>query len=140
MIPPLRERREDIPLLADHFLKKFARSMNRPVIKISRLAEEVLTGYDWPGNVRELQNAIERAVLVCKLEPEDLPLNVSHENGAGRSLAEIEKQHIKRTLQETGWNIYGAARLLEIDRVTLYNRIKKYVSSARRRMLRAGAK
>ena len=128
-IPPLRERREDIPLLADHFLKKFARSMNRPVTKISRLAGDVLTGYGWPGNVRELQNAIERAVLVSKgttVQPEDLPLNVNHETGAGRSLAEIEKQHIKRTLEETGWNVYRAARLLEIDRVTLYNRIKKY--------------
>lgn len=130
-IPPLRERREDIPLLADHFLKKFARSMNRPVTKISAEAGKVLADYEWPGNVRELQNAIERAVLVCKtpkVEPEDLPLNVNHANGgtAGRSLGEIERQHIKRTLEETGWNIYRAARLLEIDRVTLYNRIKKY--------------
>ena len=130
-IPPLRERREDIPLLADHFLKKFARGMNRQVMKLSGEAESVLTNYDWPGNVRELQNAIERAVLVCKtvkIEPDDLPLKVNHANGgpAGRSLAEIERLHIKRTLEETGWNIYRAARLLEIDRVTLYNRIKKY--------------
>jgi DNA-binding NtrC family response regulator len=130
-IPPLRERREDIPLLADHFLNKFARSMNRPVIRISAGAQNVLQNYDWPGNVRELQNAIERAVLVCKtrnLDPEDLPLNINHGSSdtTARSLAEIERQHIKRTLEETGWNIYRAARLLEIDRVTLYNRIKKY--------------
>ncbi len=130
-IPPLRERREDIPLLADHFLTKFARGMNRPVLKLSSEAADVLTNYEWPGNVRELQNAIERAVLVCKstrIEPEDLPLKVKHDNGnaLGRSLAEIERLHIKRTLEETGWNIYRAARLLEIDRVTLYNRIKKY--------------
>ena len=130
-IPPLRERREDIPLLADHFLKKFGRSMNRPVTKISAEAEDVLQNYDWPGNVRELQNAIERAVLVCRarnIEPDDLPLNINHasNDAAARSLAEIERQHIKRTLEETGWNIYRAARLLEIDRVTLYNRIKKY--------------
>jgi DNA-binding NtrC family response regulator len=130
-IPPLRERREDILLLADHFLNKFARSMNRPVIRISAGAQNVLQNYDWPGNVRELQNAIERAVLVCKtrnVDPEDLPLNISHGSSdtAARSLAEIERQHIKRTLEETGWNIYRAARLLEIDRVTLYNRIKKY--------------
>lgn len=130
-IPPLRERREDIPLLADHFLKKFARGMNRPLMKLSSEAEEVLTNYEWPGNVRELQNAIERAVLVCqsaKIMAEDLPLKMNHANGnaAGRSLAEIERLHIKRTLEETGWNIYRAARLLEIDRVTLYNRIKKY--------------
>ena len=129
-IPPLRERREDVPLLAYHFLSKFARSMNRPVTKISPAARKVLANHDWPGNVRELQNAIERAVLVCKtdaVEADHLPLNIYHENGAaGRSLADIERQHIKRTLEETGWNIYRAARLLEIDRVTLYNRIKKY--------------
>jgi DNA-binding NtrC family response regulator len=130
-IPPLRERRADISLLVDHFLKKFAHSMNRPIMKISAAAENILTNYEWPGNVRELQNAIERAVLVCKsgkIEPDDLPLSVNHvsEDASGRSLADIERQHIKRTLEETGWNIYRAARLLEIDRVTLYNRIKKY--------------
>jgi DNA-binding NtrC family response regulator len=130
-IPPLRERAQDIPLLAEHFLKKFTRSMNRAILKISMEAEAVLLNYGWPGNVRELQNAIERAVLVCKterIEPDDLPLNVHGGNmdAGSRSLAEIERQHIKRTLEETGWNIYRAARLLEIDRVTLYNRIKKY--------------
>ena len=130
-IPPLRERREDIPLLADHFLKKFASSMNRQVARISTAARQMLIDYDWPGNVRELQNAIERAVLVCKthsIEPDDLPLHVNDANAApvGKSLAEIERQHIKRTLQESGWNVLQAARLLEIDRVTLYNKIKKY--------------
>ena len=108
-----------------------AHSMNRPVIKISADAENVLRNYEWPGNVRELQNAIERAVLVCKtagIEADDLPLHINENSSdaEGRSLAEIERQHIKRTLEETGWNIYRAARLLEIDRVTLYNRIKKY--------------
>jgi transcriptional regulator with PAS, ATPase and Fis domain len=130
-IPPLRERCEDIPLLADHFLKKFARSMNRPVAGISSAASQILKEHEWPGNVRELQNALERAVLVCKsekIESEDLPLHLNHTNGAavGKSLAEIERQHIARTLQESGWNVYQAARLLEIDRVTLYNKIKKY--------------
>jgi DNA-binding NtrC family response regulator len=130
-IPPLRERREDIPLLVDHFLKKFARSMNRSVAGISGAASQILMEHDWPGNVRELQNALERAVLVCKtekIEPVDLPLHLNHTNGAavGKSLAEIERQHIARTLQESGWNVYQAARLLEIDRVTLYNKIKKY--------------
>jgi DNA-binding NtrC family response regulator len=146
-IPPLRERRGDIPLLVDHFLKKFARSMNRPVTRISADAENILQSYDWPGNVRELQNAIERAVLVCKsqkVEPDDLPLTIHHGGSerSGRSLAEIERQHIKRTLEETGWNIYRAARLLEIDRVTLYNRIKKYgftrQGAAAQRKVKAG--
>ncbi len=130
-IPPLRERREDIPLLVQHFLQKFAHNMNRPLVKISTEAANILANYEWPGNVRELQNAIERAVLVCQtgtIERDDLPLKVKERSSdaENRSLAEIERQHIKRTLDETGWNIYRAARLLEIDRVTLYNRIKKY--------------
>jgi DNA-binding NtrC family response regulator len=129
-IPPLRERREDIPLLAEHFLKKFSRSMNRTTATISPEAQRLLVDYDWPGNVRELQNAIERAVLVCKTQkigPADLPLHVNDQKSdPARSLADIERLHIKRTLEESGWNVYRAARLLEIDRVTLYNKIKKY--------------
>jgi DNA-binding NtrC family response regulator len=75
-IPPLRERREDIPLLVDHFIRKHSVSMNKQVVSASPNAMELLLAYDWPGNVRELQNAIERAVLVCKgreIEPADLP-------------------------------------------------------------------
>ncbi len=131
-IPPLRERREDIPALASHFLEKFARSMNKPVARISAEALNLLRGYDWPGNVRELQNAIERAVLVARspeIEPNDLPLQVSDakkDEPVGKSLAEVERRHIKRVLEESGWNIFRAARQLGIDRVTLYNRIKKY--------------
>ena len=130
-IPPVRERREDIPLLANHFLKKFNRSMNRRIEGIAADATQLLLNYDWPGNVRELQNAIERAVLMCKasvIQPADLPLRVSDGSSAmvGKSLAEVEQQHIKRMLEEAGWNIYRASRLLGIDRVTLYNKIKKY--------------
>ncbi len=130
-IPPLRERREDIPLLAEHFLKKFAQSMNKPILGISPEALALLEHYDWPGNVRELQNAIERAVLVCRgreIRPEDLPLQVNEARGqtTGKTLAEVERQHIQRILQETKWNISQAARLLGIDRVTLYNKIRKY--------------
>jgi two-component system response regulator HydG len=130
-VPPLRERREDIALLAGHFLTRFSQSMNRPLTGLSKEALELLCAYDWPGNVRELQNAMERAVLVARareIQPGDLPLQL---NGAtpklvGKSLSEIERQHIKNVLEESGWNIYRAARLLEIDRVTLYNKIKKY--------------
>jgi DNA-binding NtrC family response regulator len=130
-IPPLRERREDIPLLADHFLRKFAVNMNRHISGISADAKALLINYDWPGNVRELQNAVERAVLVCrsgKLELADLPLHLNDAEGepAAKSLAEIERLHIKRMLDESGWNVYRTARLLGIDRVTLYNKIKKY--------------
>jgi DNA-binding NtrC family response regulator len=93
---------------------------------------ELMRGFDWPGNVRELQNAIERAVLVCKtkeIQPDDLPLQVNDSRGKatnGKSLSDVERQHVKKVLEETGWNVYQAARLLEIDRVTLYNKIKKY--------------
>lgn len=130
-IPPLRERRDDIPLLVSHFLRKYGQSMNKPITGVSPAAMELLISYEWPGNVRELQNAIERAVLVCKtpeIQPSDLPLQVSNSSGVspGKSLAEMERFHIGRTLRETGWNISQAARLLGIDRVTLYNKIKKY--------------
>ncbi|HET9531585.1 MAG TPA: sigma-54 dependent transcriptional regulator [Blastocatellia bacterium] len=130
-IPPLRERREDILPLAHHFLRRFSRSMNKPVSEISDEAIKLLSSYDWPGNVRELRNAIERAVLVSKsreVEPGDLPLQVSDARGKlpGKSLAEVERRHIKCVLDESGWNVFQAARLLCIDRVTLYNKIKKY--------------
>ena len=130
-LPPLRERREDIPLLADYFLKKFVRTMNRRITGIAKSAIQLLVDYDWPGNVRELQNAMERAVLVCKtseIDPLDLPVRVSDSGNAtvAKSLADVEQQHIKRILEESGWNVYRAAHLLEIDRVTLYNKIKKY--------------
>ncbi len=131
-IPPLRERREDIPPLAEHFLKRFAQSMNKPITGIALETRELMRGFDWPGNVRELQNAVERAVLVCKtkeIQPGDLPLQVSDSRGSatnGKSLSDVERQHVKNVLEETGWNVYQAARLLEIDRVTLYNKIKKY--------------
>ncbi len=130
-IPPLRERREDIAPLARNFLERFARSMNKPVTGISPGAMALLTAYDWPGNVRELQNALERAVLVSRgreVAPGDLPfhVNVTKDAPAGKSLSDMERAHVKRVLHESAWNITQAARLLEIDRVTLYNKIKKY--------------
>jgi len=128
-IPPLRERREDIAPLANSFLPRFARSLNRPVTRISPEAMALLAGYDWPGNVRELQNAIERAVLVCRgreATPGDFPFHSAKAAPPGKSLAEVERLHVKRVLDESGWNITRAARLLEIDRVTLYNKIKRY--------------
>jgi DNA-binding NtrC family response regulator len=130
-IPPLRERREDIAPLAESFLARFARGMNKPVTGISAEAMALLGSYNWPGNVRELQNALERAVLVARgreAAPEDLPLHVNEqrEEPAGKSLADMERLHVKRVLGESAWNITQAARLLEIDRVTLYSKIKKY--------------
>jgi DNA-binding NtrC family response regulator len=131
-IPPLRERREDISPLAEHFVKRFAQSMNKPISGIAPETRDLMRAFDWPGNVRELQNAIERAVLVCKskeIQPADLPLQVSENRVCetnGKALSDVERAHVKHVLEETGWNVYQAARLLEIDRVTLYNKIKKY--------------
>jgi two-component system, NtrC family, response regulator HydG len=130
-VPPLRERREDIPLLAEHFLNRFAKNMNRPVPGISPAAMQILEGHQWQGNIRELQNAIERAVLVSRgrqIEPRDLPFYTEdiEEQLIGKSLADAEKYHIRKLLEESDWNISRAARLLEIDRVTLYSKMKKY--------------
>jgi len=131
-IPPLRERREDIPVLAEHFLRRFARSMNRPLEGFSPEAMRLLSERDWMGNVRELQNAIERAAVVRPgglVQPEDFPFLERTDAGQtapGKSLSDLEKLHIQRVLKETGWNISQAARLLEIDRVTLYNKMRKY--------------
>ncbi|GAB4240516.1 MAG: sigma-54-dependent response regulator transcription factor ZraR [Acidobacteriota bacterium] len=130
-IPPLRERREDIPLLANYFVERFAKSMNKPVEGIAPEAMEALCRYDWPGNVRELQNALERAVLVARqrvLRPADFPMLKNADRPVFRetSLAAVEREHIAAVLEQTGWNISQAARLLGIDRVTLYNKIKKY--------------
>ena len=133
-LPPLRDRLSDIPLLAKHFLHEHATAMNRDVGAISREAMDMLCAYEWPGNVRELENAIERAVVINKsgtITPDDLPLQMSgtptqldEENGG--SLADVERRHIKRMLNENNWNISRTAELLHIDRATLYNKIEKY--------------
>ena len=131
-IPPLRERRSDIPLLAQHFFKVFTSQMNKPISRIKADAMKVLVDYDWPGNVRELENAIERAVVVCKtkeIRPADFPFfNVRPEEEvtADDSLEALQKKHIVKILEQTGWNISKAASALQIDRVTLYNKINKY--------------
>jgi DNA-binding NtrC family response regulator len=130
-IPPLRERRSDIPLLAEHFLEIFTSKMNKSVSRISPAAMQHLVDYDWPGNVRELENAIERAVVICKsdeIKPPDFPFSHGQEDteSTDDSLEALQKKHIKKILEQTGWNISKAAIALQIDRVTLYNKIKKY--------------
>ena len=130
-LPALRDRREDIPLLVDHFIKKYARSMNKRFISVSRSALDVLMNYTWPGNVRELENAIERAMVIGRepeIRPSDFPLQVGSPERAegGLTLEEVERAHILRVLESSDWNQTRTARLLEIDRVTLYNKIKKY--------------
>ncbi len=131
-IPPLRERTQDIPLLANYFLKKYARSMNKNVNEISPEAMKILMQYEWPGNIRELRNTIERALVLVgkknRIEPEDinLPRISKPDYPELSSLEELEKSHIQRILEQTNWNISRSAEILKIDRVTLYNKIKKY--------------
>jgi len=130
-IPPLRERTADITLIAHYFLDKYARSMNKDVTDISPEAMKILIQYHWPGNIRELRNTIERALVVVgeknRIEPDDLNLPfLSKANPPGDSLEEIEKAHVQRILEQSDWNISRSAEILKIDRVTLYNKIKKY--------------
>ena len=129
-ISPLRERRSDIPLLCNYFLKKLADSVNKPVIKFSSEAMERLKMYDWPGNVRELRNAVERAIVVAKgstISVDDLPIPASPESVAqDKSLEAVERAHIENILEQMGWNITRSAEMLGIDRATLYHKIKKY--------------
>jgi len=130
-MPSLDQRKDDIPLLAEHFLYRFAQETNKTINKISREAMDEMMLYDWPGNIRELENAIERAVVVGRereIRPEDLPI-FCHElppPTRARSLAEVEKAHIQQVLTENQWNIARSAKILEIDRSTLYSKIKRY--------------
>ena len=129
-IPPLRERRSDIPLLCNYYLKKLAESTNKPVTGISPDAMERLKEYGWPGNVRELRNAIERAIVVAKgsaITADDLPIPPTPKAVAeDHSLEAVESAHIRNVLEQMGWNITRSAEMLGIDRATLYNKIKKY--------------
>jgi DNA-binding NtrC family response regulator len=129
-LPPLRDRREDIPLLTAHFLNKFCMMTSRPVPQISAEALQILMNHEWPGNVRELENAVERALVVCR-GPEIRPADFSFqfqgaEAPSGRTLDDVERVHIERVLRETDHNLSRAARILDIDRTTLYNKLKRY--------------
>jgi DNA-binding NtrC family response regulator len=130
-MPSLRERKEDIPLLAEHFLNRFAQETNKAIDRIARETMDEMMLYEWPGNVRELENAIERAVVVSKsrvILPEDLPIYCREPciMPSGTSLKEVEKAHITQILDECQWNIAKSAKILEIDRTTLYSKIKRY--------------
>lgn len=134
-IPPLRERPEDILPIAEHFLQKFSSAMGRRVTGLSPSARVMVLKYEWPGNVRELANAIERALVVCRggeIQPEHLPI-LSRSGGASEggetddlSLHAIEEKHILKTLKMNEFNVTHTAKILEIDRVTLYNKMRKY--------------
>jgi formate hydrogenlyase transcriptional activator len=133
-VPPLRERREDIPLLVRHFVDEYARRMNRHIESISSRAMEALTSYPWPGNVRELQNFIERAVILTPgsvLRPPIAELKevaVKNYSSELSTLEEMERQHVLRAVQAANWKVggpNGAAARLGMKRTTLLYRIRK---------------
>ncbi len=138
VVPPLRERREDIPLLAQHFVQLYAEKNGKNVGGFSRRALELLAGYAWPGNVRELENAIERAVVLTRergIGEDDLPVEVRAAGGHGASgpvlsftvgtrLDEIEMRVIQATLEQTRGDKRLAAKLLGIATRTIYRRLE----------------
>jgi DNA-binding NtrC family response regulator len=135
-IPPLRERREDVPLLAQEFLDRLSHVLGREVSGFSEEALRVLMDHDWPGNVRELENAVERALVTCKtgvLGAQDFAFLARAAGAsagpalpAGLTLQEMEKEYIAATLQRMRGNVKAAAEALGIDRSTLYEKIKRY--------------
>ena len=140
-IPPLRDRRDDIVLLVDHFMKMYCRKMGLGERSISPKALKTLLSYEWPGNVRELENTIERALVVCagsELKLEDLPEKVrssclieqiaeNHpQKASSPTLESIEKAYIFWVLSQTGWNKTKASKILGIDASTLYRKIDRY--------------
>ncbi|MGD0843266.1 MAG: sigma-54 dependent transcriptional regulator [Geobacteraceae bacterium] len=143
ILPPLRERTEDIPLLVDHFLAKFGVMFGKEEVRLSQDALRTLVGYHWPGNVRELENCIERGLLLCEgnqLDVESLPDNLRGKSNGGASVcipsdslsikkAEeiLERDFIRRALEKTGGNRTHAARLLEISHRSLLYKLKEYV-------------
>ena len=136
-LPPLRERKEDIPLLVEHFAKKHNKKKGKLTISIAEETIELLTRYPWPGNIRELENAIERALILTDdgiILPRNLPWYIrEQEEGKGglvskvlTTLQEVETKHIEYVLNKTGWNKSKTAQILGIDRKTLYQKVKKY--------------
>jgi two-component system response regulator HydG len=137
-IPPLRERREDIPLLVSRFIRQCSQREGKRVTSVSPEAMERLVQYPWPGNVRELENAMERAVVVADSEQLTLtmlPEEIQEWSPAGRAvlrpmeeltLEEMERFLIEKTLERTRGNKSQAARLLNVHRRSIYNRLKKY--------------
>ncbi len=142
-LPALRDRRSDVPLLAEHFLQRYAAKNNRPVLAFSREALDAMSNHDWPGNVRELENTVERAVVLSRgdvLTVEDLPARVARGESAGEErpaasdaplinvavgapLADIERRVILETLRHTGGDKSAAARLLGIATRTIYRKL-----------------
>ena len=130
-VPPLRERKEDISMLAEKFLFKYGVEYKDRFVKMSPKALDVLMRYDWPGNIRELENIIQRAVIMCdrvvEVEhlPDSLKYNVNFSEEGLISLKEMEKRHIQHVLNATNNNKTQAAKILQIDRKTLREKLKE---------------
>ncbi len=138
-LPPLREHREDIPLLVEHFLKRFGKSLNKTSIRVNPLALDQMMQYSWPGNVRELENVLQRAILIspsASIEPEHLPREIVDTSAPiveGQNLPDIEREArdsaaraaIYRALERVEWNIKEAARLLGVPDKTLYDKCSR---------------
>ncbi len=132
VVPPLRERDQDVVLLIGHFLGKFAREYGKPVPRLTENALKVMTSYYWPGNVRELENVIQRLVVMTDAEqidvpdlPEHMRFSAARESGLRRTLAEVELEHVRNVLASVGGNKTEAAAILGIDRKTLRQKLAR---------------
>ncbi len=129
-LPPLKDRNEDILPLAEHFLKKYAKDNKKSIKGFSPEVVEFMLNYSWPGNVRELENMVERGVILSKDENitlAELPHDIIHPSSTdGKTIEDMEKKHIINVLEQTKGNITRAAKILGIQRMTLYNKLKKY--------------
>jgi DNA-binding NtrC family response regulator len=131
-VPPLRERKDDIPLLASHFLSKLSHERGKEVTSFSPEVMEIFLGHAWPGNVRELENVIDHAIIIAKQDrilPKDLPRSLLQRplpTQESTTLQDYEKNLILKTLQETKWNKHKAAKRLNINRSTLYGKMKRF--------------
>ena len=128
-IPPLRERKSDIPLLVNYFVKKYCNAMNRPLATVEPTVVERLCEFNFPGNIRELENMIERAIVVGdgrRITLRDLPFDQATTPDTAESLEDAERSFILKSLEKYNWNISRSAKALKVDRVTLYNKIRKF--------------
>jgi transcriptional regulator with PAS, ATPase and Fis domain len=131
-VPPLRERKDDIPILSSHFLQKFSQERGKEITSLSSEVMEIFLGHSWPGNVRELENVIDHAIIVAKQDKilsKDLPQSLLQRPSSPQeftTLQDHEKDLILKTLQETKWNIHKASKILNINRSTLYGKIRRY--------------
>jgi DNA-binding NtrC family response regulator len=120
---------EDIPLLVEHFIRKYCTSMSREMISVEPAAMKHLETFEYPGNVRELENMVERAIVVGngrEIRLKDLPMGKEVISSSIESLGDLEKKHIHKILSKYSWNISRSAKALNVDRATLYNKIRKY--------------